>query len=196
MLNQASMLQHFLIPTASNGSPLKVLLRSHFARGASLDLTRHGVQRVSDQEELTPGHAPPEVYPPMEGGQVRIGCPLRVPLSWHHSVAPDMPWSRQKNAASNPTWDPKSQTTTIRFYFLQEGQACLLGGVFNMDYFRVFGRIKGEMSCPSTSLWLFSGGLQCFLVQTMAYPKTGLINKSVKVRLQEVDDFLTFCPQK
>ena len=32
MLNQASLLQHFLIPTASNGSPLKVLLRRGFAR--------------------------------------------------------------------------------------------------------------------------------------------------------------------
>jgi hypothetical protein len=34
MLNQASMLQHFLIPTASNGSPSSVLLRRDLcARG-------------------------------------------------------------------------------------------------------------------------------------------------------------------
>jgi hypothetical protein len=39
MLNHASMLQHFLIPTASNGSPLKVLLRRDFARGQSLEHT-------------------------------------------------------------------------------------------------------------------------------------------------------------
>ena len=32
MLNQASMFQHFLIPTASNGSPLKALLHRDFAR--------------------------------------------------------------------------------------------------------------------------------------------------------------------
>jgi hypothetical protein len=38
MLNQARMVQHFLIPTASNGSPLSVLLRRDFARGGSLGL--------------------------------------------------------------------------------------------------------------------------------------------------------------
>jgi len=37
MLNHASMLQHFLTPTASNGSPLKVLLRRDFARGCLLE---------------------------------------------------------------------------------------------------------------------------------------------------------------
>jgi hypothetical protein len=39
MLNQATMLQHFLIPTASNGLPLSVLLRRDFARGGSLEQT-------------------------------------------------------------------------------------------------------------------------------------------------------------
>jgi len=43
MLNQASVLQPFLTPTASNSSPLKVLLRREFARGGSLEQTRQGV---------------------------------------------------------------------------------------------------------------------------------------------------------
>jgi len=38
MLDQASMLQHFLNPTTSNGSPLSLLLRRDFARGGSLGL--------------------------------------------------------------------------------------------------------------------------------------------------------------
>jgi len=40
MLDQASMLQHFGSPTASNGSPLKALLRRDFARGESLEQKR------------------------------------------------------------------------------------------------------------------------------------------------------------
>jgi hypothetical protein len=43
MLNQAGMLQHFLIPTAVNGSPLSVLLRRGFARGGLLEQTGLGV---------------------------------------------------------------------------------------------------------------------------------------------------------
>jgi hypothetical protein len=45
MLNQASMLQHFLIPTASNGSPLAALLRRGFARGESSAQAEQRVRR-------------------------------------------------------------------------------------------------------------------------------------------------------
>jgi hypothetical protein len=53
-----------------------------------LSQRRHGGQGVPKQSSLfhhaltsTPADAPPEVYLPMEGGQVRISCLLRMPLS-------------------------------------------------------------------------------------------------------------------
>ena len=45
MLNQASMLQHFLILTASNGSPLKALLGRGFAQGESSEQTGERAHR-------------------------------------------------------------------------------------------------------------------------------------------------------
>ena len=43
MLTQASMPQHFLTLTASNGSPLKALLRRGFARGETSEQTEQRV---------------------------------------------------------------------------------------------------------------------------------------------------------
>jgi hypothetical protein len=76
MLNQASIFQHFLIPTASNGSPLKILLRRDFARGGSLELTGRGVRG-----ERPRSRRPHSCQCSARGGQARIGSLLQRPLS-------------------------------------------------------------------------------------------------------------------
>jgi hypothetical protein len=49
MLNQASMLHHFLILTAFNGSPLKALLRRDFARRELSEQT--GYKECTEKEK-------------------------------------------------------------------------------------------------------------------------------------------------
>jgi hypothetical protein len=70
MLNQASMLQHFVIPTASNGSPLKALHRRDFARGESLEQKR---QEASGEKASLKDSACLPMF--------RIGCLFQRPLS-------------------------------------------------------------------------------------------------------------------
>jgi hypothetical protein len=53
MLNQASMLQHFLSLTASNGSPLEVLLRRYCARAGCSEQRGQGVHGERPRSRMT-----------------------------------------------------------------------------------------------------------------------------------------------
>jgi len=76
MLNQASMLRHFVIPTASNGSPSKALLRRDFARGESLEQKRQG---ASGERHFA------------QGAEVSRNARIQARLFSFHSRLPSVP---------------------------------------------------------------------------------------------------------